>query len=132
MTRGSARWKRFMWGGLAAHGTLVLLIATLAYQGALWSYLPAIPHFDLAGHFVLIGGLAFFLDGVLGYRPLTRGSPSWLRMAPVLILSLAAVEELAQAWTPRRTSSVSDFLADVVGVVGLSWLSYWMAGRTSP
>ena len=39
-------------------------------------------------------------------------------MAPVLILSLAAVEELAQAWTPRRTSSVSDFLADVVGVIG--------------
>ncbi len=119
-----------MWGGLAAHGLLVTLIATLAYQGALWSYLPAIPHFDLAGHFVLIGGLAFFLDGVLGYRPLTPRGPSWLRMAPMLILSLAALEELAQAWTPQRTSSWSDFAADVVGVTSLSRLSFWLAGRS--
>lgn len=129
MARSSFGWRRFMAVGLAAHLGLVLVIAVSAYQGALWAYLPAIPHFDLAGHFVLIGGLAFFLDGVLDYRPLTKKCPSWLRLAPVAVLSLAAIEELAQALTPRRTSSVSDFLADVAGVAFFSLLSHRLGRR---
>lgn len=115
--------------GLAVHLGLVLVIGVSAYQGVLWAHLPGIPHFDLAGHFVLIGGLAFFLDGVLDYRPVTRRSPAWLRLAPVAVVALAAMEELAQALTPRRTSSVSDFLADVAGVVVFSWLSYRLGRR---
>lgn len=129
MAHTSLGWRRFMAFGLAAHLVLVLVIAVSAYQGALWAYLPAIPHFDLAGHFVLIGGLAFFLDGVLDYRPLTKMSPSWLRLAPVVVLALAAVEELAQALTPQRTSSVGDFLADVAGVVFFSGLSHRLGRR---
>ena len=108
--------------GFVLYLLLDVAIGLFAYQGSLWKLLPGIPHFDTAGHFVLIGGLAFFLDGALGYRPLTPKAP-WLRMAPVLVLSVAAVEEMAQALSPNRSSSLSDFVADSVGVFFFSWLS---------
>jgi VanZ family protein len=65
--------------------------------------------------------LAFFLDGALALKPLT-GS---VRLAPVLVLACAGIEEYAQRFSPRRTSSWSDFAADAVGVALFSW----MAGR---
>jgi len=76
------------------------------------------------GHAVLIGALAFFLDGALGFRPLIVGarSFSWLRLAPVIVLALAGAEELAQSLSPARTCSFSDFAGDVVGVFALSAL----------
>jgi len=126
----SPGWRRFTTIGFVLHFAFCLTIASLAYHGALWAHLPAIPHFDTAGHFVLIGGLAFFLDGVLRYRPVVAAWP-WVRWGPALVLSVAGIEELAQALTPRRTSSVSDFVADVAGILVLSWLSRRLALRFS-
>lgn len=120
-----------MIAGLTVHVALVITIAVQAYTGVLWGYLPGIPHFDLAGHFVLIGGLAFFLDGALDYRPLTSRGPSWLRLAPTLILSLAAIEEWAQTFASTRSATFSDFFADVAGVISLSMLSRWLGGRSA-
>ena len=121
-------WRRFTIFGLVVCLALDITIGTMAYMGSLWAFLPDIPHFDFAGHFVLIGGLAFFLDGVLDYRPVTRRVP-WLRLAPTAVLTVAGIEELLQALTPRRTSSVSDFVADLLGVYFLSWLSGLAAAK---
>ena len=79
-------------------------------------------------HFLLIGGVAFFLDGALRFRPLLPGRLPWLRLAPVLVASLAGLEELAQALSPYRSSTVSDFVADLLGVVCLSWLARRLSG----
>jgi hypothetical protein len=80
-----------MWRlGFSIQLGLVLLISAGAYLGALPASLPAVPHADLAGHAVLFGLLAFFLDGALAYRPLMRGA-AFPRLAPV------------RARTPRRT-----------------------------
>lgn len=117
---------RFWRVGFALHLAVVTAIGVGAYLGRLPTFYRAIPHCDLIMHAVLFGLLAFFLDGVLGHRPLWRGAP-WLRLAPLLVLGGAAVEEVAQALSPRRTASVLDFSADVVGVV----LFVWLAGRVS-
>lgn len=127
-TQGITGWRRFTIYGLVVYLALDITIGTMAYMGSLWAFLPGIPHFDFAGHFVLIGGLAFFLDGVLDYRPVTRRVP-WLRLAPTAVLTVAGIEELLQALTPRRTSSVSDFVADVLGVYFLSWVSGLAAAK---
>jgi hypothetical protein len=113
---------RLWQAGFAIQGFLVVLISAGAYLGVLPTSLPAIPRVDLAGHALLFGLLAFFLDGALGYRPLWRGA-AFPRLAPALVLTLAGVEEIAQRFSARRSSSLWDFAADVAGVCALSWLS---------
>jgi VanZ family protein len=107
--------------GLLVHAVLVVLIVAGAYAGVVPTHLASVPHADWIGHVVLIGLLAFFLDGALALKPLL-GS---VRLAPVLVLACAGIEEYAQRFSPRRTSSWGDFAADAVGVVLFSW----MAGR---
>lgn len=124
---------RFWRIGFAVQLLVVVAIVVGAYLGRLPTFYQRLPHADLVAHAVLFGLLAFFLDGVLGHRPLLRTWAPWLRLAPVLVLSVAAVEEVAQRLSPRRTSSLADFTADVVGVVLLTWLAgrvtAWRAAR---
>ncbi len=112
--------------GLAAQLVLVALISLGAYAGLLPHSLAALPHADLIGHAVLIGPLAFFLDGALDFRPVYRGLPA-LRLAPLLVIALAGLEEYAQRYSSRRTSCWSDFLADVLGICLFSWLARRLA-----
>ncbi|HEY3356803.1 MAG TPA: VanZ family protein [Polyangia bacterium] len=108
--------------GFGLHLALVAALVAGAYLGWLPTTLPAVPHADLLGHAGLIGLLAFFLDGLLGGRPVTRRVPA-LGLAPALVLLVAGIEELCQLLSPRRTASVLDFAADVAGVVLCTWLA---------
>jgi len=111
------------------HLCLDVTIATLAYLGVLPTTLRGLPHADVLGHMVLIGLLAFFLDGALDFRPLFKGW-SAPRLAPVAVLAVAGVEEIAQSLSPRRTASLIDYAGDVVGVCFFSWLSKRVADAT--
>jgi hypothetical protein len=108
--------------GFAAQLFLVVAISICAYAGVLPTAIAAVPHLDLLGHAILIGGLAFFLDGALEHRPLVRGR-AFPRLGPVVVLVVAGVEEYLQRLSPRRDSSWSDYLADVAGVCFFAWLS---------
>jgi hypothetical protein len=112
--------------GLAAQLTLVVLISIGAYTGTLPTSIPGLPHSDLFGHAVLIGPLAFFLDGALGFRPAFRALPA-LRLAPLLVAAAAGLEEYAQRFSARRDSCWSDFFADLLGIVIFSWLARRLA-----
>jgi len=118
--------------GFAVYLVVVVAIGVSAYMrwlpsvNLIWSKL------DFVLHFVLIGMIAFFLDGLLGFRPLFPGAGarwSWLRLAPVLVLVLAGLEELAQSFSPYRSCSWSDFVADLLGVCFFSWLARRFARR---
>ena len=114
----------------ALHTVLVIVIAALAYSGHL--HVPRIftSPYDLLAHAVLIGLMGALLDGALGFRPLTRWTPRWIGLGPSIIVALAGVEEIMQALSARRSSSLSDFLADVTGVVVLcAVVRIWRAFR---
>lgn len=115
--------------GLTLHASFVVLVAVLAYLGILPTTYKIIPYADVIGHAVLIGLLAFFLDGMLKFRPLFSNMLTALRIAPLIILLIAGVEEIAQRFSPRRTSSVIDFAADAAGVLCASWLAYQFEQR---
>ncbi len=131
MSLSPQSWIRLCKVGFALQLALVTVVGTLAYLGALPVLFVRVQRYDELCHAVLIGALAFFLDGVLRYRPLLRSRAQWLRLAPVLVLVVAAVEELAQALSPRRSASWSDFAADLAGVVVASWLSHWLGRRVT-
>lgn len=132
MTLITARRRARLWAaGFCAHLAFVLAIVVAAYLGRL----PDLWHlsrFDSVGHAVLIGLLAFYLDGALGFRPLLGPvwpRLAWLRLAPVVVLAVAGAEELAQALSPVRSCSLSDFAGDVVGVFALSALAFRLDRR---
>ena len=118
--------------GFRIHLGIVLLISISAYLGILPTTPKGILRYDLLGHLVLIGVLAFFLDGVLHFRPFIPGRFQYIRLAPVIILALAAVEEFAQRFSLRRTSSLADLFADAIGIVLFSWLAKYVARRYGP
>ena len=101
----------------ALHTALVVAIAGLAYSGHL--NVPRIfaSPYDLLAHAILIGLLGALLDGALGFRPLSRWTPRWIGLGPTIIVALAGLEEILQTLSSRRSSSLSDFLADLSGVV---------------
>ena len=114
----------------ALHTGLVITIAALAYSGHL--HVPRLfaSPYDLLAHAVLIGLMGALLDGALGFRPLTRWAPRWIGLGPCIIVALAGIEEILQALSARRSSSLSDFLADLTGVVVLCALvRIWRASR---
>lgn len=117
--------KRFFVIGLIVQTLFDVACGTCAYLGVLPPQLGAVPHFDLIGHFLFIGGMAFFLDGVLERRPLPGGFWS---LGGGLVIAVAGAEEYLQRFSPLRTSTWSDFIADVLGVALCVWLSRRLAG----
>ena len=115
--------KTFWIFGFWLHLGLVLLIAVSAYLGILPTHYKVIPQSDFFGHAILIGFLAFFLDGSLDFRPLISDRMNWLRLGPALILAIAAIEEIAQVLSPNRTASLKDFVGDLLGIALCSWLA---------
>ena len=105
---------------------LVVGISIGGYTGILPTSLPSFEGADKIGHFFLIGGLAFFLDGALRQRAIA--TPSFeIPFAPVAVLVVAGVEEYLQRLSPRRDSSFGDFAADVLGVIVLTLASRWLS-----
>ncbi|APR75483.1 Hypothetical protein A7982_00829 [Minicystis rosea] len=100
--------------------TVVVLIGAGAYAGVLPTTLSGLPHADLLLHFLFIGGVAFFADGALRHRPLWRRHGS---LGGFAVIVVAGIEEWAQRFSPRRSSTWSDFTADVLGVILFVWLS---------
>lgn len=117
--------KSFFQKGFVAYTTMVVLIGIGAYTGVLPTSIRLLPHYDTVMHLILIGGVAFFADGALAHRPLVRGYGS---LGGAAVLLVAGVEEWAQRFSPRRTSSWSDFAADVVGVILFVWAARWIGG----
>src|SRR5262249_44656737 len=74
---------------------------------------PGFPRADFVGHFFFMGALAFFADGLARHRTIL-GAP--VRLGPTLVFAVAALDELAQRLSPRRSSSMSDLVADALGV----------------
>jgi hypothetical protein len=88
--------------------------------------LPGLPHFDLLVHALLIGLVGGLFDGAIGFRRLVPNL-AVPRLGPLLVILAAGIEEYAQRFSPRRTSTWSDFAADVVGVLFFSWLALKVA-----
>jgi VanZ family protein len=111
----------FRWA-LALQLLLDVLISVGAYRGILPTRLPQIPHLDLPIHALLIGLLGGLLDGSLGFRRLTPRL-AFPRLGAIVVITAAGIEEYLQRFSPRRSSTYSDFIADVVGVLFFSWLA---------
>jgi hypothetical protein len=118
---GASRWRRWLPSILAF--AFVAWIIFLADAGYAIEFFAAIQSRggDKLGHFVLIGGVAYFVNVSLGCRTWRR----WL-LGSLVIAALATVEELTQVWIDNRHCDALDLAADLAGI----WLAGVLARRT--
>ncbi len=108
--------------GLAAQLALVGLIDLGAYTGHIPTQIYWIPFYDKIMHFLLVGVFGAFLDGALAHRAIVR-VPFVPRVGPAIVLVLAGAEEYLQRFSPRRSSSWSDLIANYTGILVCSWIA---------
>ncbi len=103
---------------------IFVIIQANSGQGVPWiGGIRNLPHFDKAGHLILMGGLSFL--AVLAIVPRMKSPPkkATIRVVSILIL-IIAIEEISQSFIPSRTFSLADFLFDVVVITLCGWLAY--------
>ncbi|HEY9671228.1 MAG TPA: VanZ family protein [Waterburya sp.] len=110
----------------AIYFLILLTIIALAYLGILPVKVGVIPFYDTIGHFILLGSASFLGHKALGGQMTKIGCfPFVLPLAPILVSIFAAVDETLQAFSPLRTSSLSDMTANLLGI----WGFYYLAAR---
>ncbi len=115
------RGRRWIWWCSGAWLAFVVTIVVLADRGRLgpiYAIIAAYPGSDKIGHFVLIGGVAFFFNLSLRCRK-WRG---WL-IGSLIVGTVATLEEFSQKWIPSRTFDLLDLTADFAGIFFFGWLA---------
>ena len=120
MSERAGRWRWGFW----LHLALASSIGLAAYLGLL----PAVgllrwPYADKVMHFLLIGGISFWIVGGWGDRRMSLGRLR-LPLAVAAPMVVAAAEECMQVLSPRRNADLADFAADAAGL-----LVFWLLGR---
>lgn len=110
------------WAGFFVVVGVGFTLSGVAYHEGLPGFL-ASGHIDKVLHCSIAGLLAFFLDGALKRRSLFEVFGLAIPAAAALILVPVGIEEYLQRYSDYRSSSVFDFLADVVGVAAFIPLS---------
>ncbi len=93
-----------------------------------FTFFVAHPGSDKAGHFLLIGGMAFLLNLALGLREVRWLGRGWL-LGSVLVGAVFTLEEISQLWFPARTFDLLDLAGDYTGILFFGWLAQLVSRR---
>jgi VanZ family protein len=105
------------WAGFAAVVAGAGWLSALAYREGLPGVFEIVPQFDKVVHFTTVGLLVFFLDGALRRRSAFTIGARDVPLSALLVLVPAGIEEYLQRYSIYRTSSIWDFVADLLGVL---------------
>jgi undecaprenyl-diphosphatase len=120
-------WRWLLWPQIA----LVIIISLVAYLNILPQQLLTWPFADKVLHFILFGMVAFWLNLWLQGRAMRWGGWS-MPVAILLPLSVALFDEGLQHFSPIRSMSLSDLLADLAGLLLFWSLSRKLLDHNSP
>jgi VanZ family protein len=111
--------------GLYAGGIFVLSSSSLPPSVSTWDP----PHIDKLYHTLEYGGLTFVLIRALCLTCATRTSTSIAFWAVVLVIAYGTSDEFHQVFTPERTMSLYDVLADATGAGAVAGVWLWVERR---
>jgi VanZ family protein len=113
------RWIPFL--AMLAVVVATIVAADFGALGFAYAWMSRHPGSDKAGHFLLLGALAFTLNLALGCRRL-RQFPR-LQIGGLLVALAITVEEISQVWIPTRTFDLLDLAANYAGILCADWLA---------
>lgn len=83
--------------------------------------IPAFPHADKLVHFVCFGGLAFWV--AFGCN-LFENQKTKILLPTIIVSVYGIIDEIHQSFTPGRSSTISDWIADTLGALFGSFVFY--------
>ncbi len=104
---------------------ILSLIVHAANQGTLSNYVffyRELPFGDDLGHFFLMG-LFSFLATMASHQHRVHVLKTPVPVGPMVVMILVVAEELSQIFIATRTFSLSDLIADFLGIVTFAWLA---------
>lgn len=109
---------------------VISALADVGHESLVFEAVRTTPHGDKLCHFAIFGALAFFTHRALEFRTWAMAGFR-IPVGPLLVLMLATVEELSQAFFPQRTLDLVDWLSDLFGIATFSLLSHRLRTATS-
>jgi polysaccharide biosynthesis protein VpsQ len=106
----------------------VVVLADAGHLPGMLRALYAFPGGDKVGHFLLMGGLSFFVNAGFASR-LVIGRLNGHIVASAVVALLVTAEELSQIFFKNRTFSLDDLAASYLGIICFSFLACWMQNR---
>ena len=100
---------------------VIIFLADTADDNFAFKLIGHIPYGDKFMHAILYGVMALLLNYGLKYKSYKLLGYN-MQLGAIIVLTFAGLEEISQYWLPSRTCDLFDFVADVVGVV---LLSFW-------
>ncbi len=101
----------------------LVLIDILAYQQMIPTELKKIPYYDTICHFLLLGIAAFLLHRAC-QRHCTQVLFLSLPSGPFVLAVLATTDEFIQYFSPVRSFSFLDMLANLSGICFFTYLAH--------
>lgn len=99
----------------------IILLADFGYLSSFFQWLKSyFPFYDKAGHFVLFGSLAFFVNVSLKARTVKFFSISFFA-GSLLIGTLITAEEFSQIFIASRHFEWLDLLSNYAGIITFSY-----------
>jgi hypothetical protein len=108
--------RRFWRRAFGAYLVVIGAISTSAYLKIIPPWIAVIPYFDAAAHFILLGLASYLSHRALAGRRIALGSLR-VPLGPLVVGSVAVVDECVQAFVPWRTFSALDMAGNLAGVV---------------
>ncbi|MBZ0111438.1 MAG: hypothetical protein K8J08_03175 [Thermoanaerobaculia bacterium] len=107
----------------------ISLAASLGWGNRYLVKLHQIPGGDLAGHFLLVGGLSLVATLAFVDRQSVRPRRDWYRVM-VVLGALLTLDELLQSFLPLRSFSLRDLGANYLGITLFSAFGWIWIGRS--
>lgn len=119
--------KFYSFASIVFFGFLLWIIysADAGHGNVFFSWVKTIRNGDKYGHFFLFGFLTLLLNGALNRRVI--GVKYFkIYLGTLLVSTFVVLEELSQAFFPRRTLDAKDLLADALGILVFSLIGYFL------
>lgn len=101
----------------------IIYLANTGEQSIFFDFVRALPFGDKLGHFGLFGMLTLLMNFACKLKTIKIASVS-VYLGAILVFSFAILEELSQFFVDSRTLDITDILADTVGIVFFSGLTF--------
>lgn len=101
----------------------IIYSADTGQPNLFFDFIKQVPYGDKLGHLLLFGTLTLLVNLGTNFRrvPLGNFSPY---LGAIAVAVIVVIEECSQAYFPQRTFDLFDLLADAVGILIFSRLSY--------
>lgn len=111
--------------GIYAGGILILSSAPKLPDIPGWD----LPHIDKVLHALAYAGLTLLLIRALCLTFVTRPTSTLVLWGVILAISYGMCNEVIQAFTPTRTMSMFDGVANAIGASLAAWIWLWLERR---